>query len=295
MRPTGRALAAVATAVVATKGAQAFVVPSGASCSSSLRAGAASQQQQQQPYTCSATNNRRSRRAPPPLAAAAAAARGAEEDDDHCPPADVAREGKGRWAGARRSLARGATSLAAFTVGATALSGLSADVQHRVNSRDGAAVVVSMPAATESAEASVFKPFEKRTVEEKLANLPAFMVTNKKGSPYLSPTEPGEPQVCARSARNEQRRSERCRIMFGAEVEHMIVIDIGLAGVVWACAAATRLTNRSVDLFPCYSHNSARPTQRWTVAHLNCCTAVLLCSSSSGCVVNNARLAQSSR
>ncbi|CAN0557820.1 unnamed protein product, partial [Ectocarpus sp. 8 AP-2014] len=42
-----------------------------------------------------------------------------------------------------------------------------------------------------SAEASVLRPFEKRTVEEKLANLPAFMVTNKKGSPYLSPTEPG--------------------------------------------------------------------------------------------------------
>ncbi|CAN0070850.1 unnamed protein product [Ectocarpus sp. 6 AP-2014] len=196
MRPTGRALAAVATAVVAAKGAQAFVAPSGASCPSSLRAGATSRQQQQQPYTCSATNNRRSRRAPPPplAAAAAAAARGAGEDD-HCPPADAAREGKGRWAGARRSLARGAASLATFTVGATALSGLSADVQHRLNSRDGAAVVVSIPAAMELAEASVLRPFEKRTVEEKLANLPAFMVTNKKGSPYLSPTEPGEPQM----------------------------------------------------------------------------------------------------
>ena len=85
--------------------------------------------------------------------------------------------------------------MATFTLGTTALSGLSADVQHRLNSGDGAAAQVSMPGAMKSAEASVFKPFSKRTVEEKLATLPAFMVTNSKGSPYLSPTGPGEPQV----------------------------------------------------------------------------------------------------
>lgn len=197
MRPTGGFLAAIAAAVAA-KSAQAFVAPARTSSPSCWQTGAASQHQQPRD-TCSAADNRRFRRAGSNTGASPLAASRAEVDDeDLCSPPAAAEEDppKRRWAGARRSLARGAASLATFTVGATALSGLSAGVQHRLNSGDGAAVVVSMPAAMKSAEASVFKPFQKRTVEEKLANLPAFMVTNDKGSPYLSPSEDGAPQVC---------------------------------------------------------------------------------------------------
>lgn len=220
MRPTGGVIAAVATAVVATKSAHAFVLP--ARASSSWRTGAASQRQQQQRKdTCSAIDNRRFRRASAAATTAlpasapaqeaaeagdeAAAAGGPEDAELSCSGVGNEEEEeeerprqKRRWAaGARRSLLRGAASLATFTVGATALSGLSADLQHRLNAGGGGgATVVSMPGAMRSAEASVFKPFEKRTVEEKLANLPAFMVTNAKGSPYLSPTGANEPQVC---------------------------------------------------------------------------------------------------
>lgn len=98
-----------------------------------------------------------------------------------------------RRVGFRRCLVRGAASLATFTFGATAVSGLSADLQHRLGG------AVSIPAAMQSAQASVFKPFGKRSVEEKLGNLPAFMVTNSKGSPYLTPTlEEGHQVGCAK-------------------------------------------------------------------------------------------------
>lgn len=212
MRPAGGVIAAVATAVVATKGAHAFVPPA---CASSWRTGLAASQHQQHPQdnTCSAIDNRRFRRASatimalPASDAAQAAGEAAGPEDAELSSSGVGEGGqrpqqKRRWAaGARRSLVRGAASLATFTLGATALSGLSADVQHRLNTAGGesAATVVSMPGAMKSAEASVFKPFEKRTVEEKLANLPAFMVTNAKGSPYLSPTEANEPQVSTHS------------------------------------------------------------------------------------------------
>lgn len=87
-----------------------------------------------------------------------------------------------RWAGVQRSIARGAASYAAVTLGTAAVAGLSAEVQQR----SGGAV--ALPMAMQSARASVFKPFSKRSVEEKLGNLPAFMITNKNGSPYLTPT-----------------------------------------------------------------------------------------------------------
>lgn len=201
MRPTGGVIAAVATAVVATQGARAFVSHT---CASSWRTRPACQHQQQK-STCSAIDNRRFRRAGPITALPAsamvqAAGEAADPGDAELSPSSIGEGGQRpqkerRWAaGARRALVRGAASLATFTLGATALSGMSADVQHRLNRGDGA-TVVSMPGAMKSAEASVFKPFEKRTVEEKLANLPAFMVTNAKGSPYLSPTEANEPQV----------------------------------------------------------------------------------------------------
>lgn len=89
----------------------------------------------------------------------------------------------------RRSLARGAGSLAAFTFGATTLSGVSAEVQHRLGT--------PIPGAVASARASIFKPISKRTVDEKLASVPAFMVTNYRGSPYLTPsTKQGEQVGC---------------------------------------------------------------------------------------------------
>lgn len=102
-----------------------------------------------------------------------------------------------RWAGVRRSLARGAASLATITFGATAISGVSAEVKHRT---EGA---VSMPLAMPSAQASIFKPFARRTVEEKLGNIPAFMITNGKGSPYLTPTPKEGHQVGALLVRSE--------------------------------------------------------------------------------------------
>ncbi len=201
MRPTRGVIVAVATAVAAARGTQAFVPPT---ASSSCQTGAGSQRQQQQ-HTCSAVQRRRSSTTALPAAPAGKA--GPEGGENHSsitegerPQQQQKRQQKRRWAaGARRSLVRGAASLATFTLGATALSGLSADVQHRLNSGDGAAAAaeVSLPGAMKSAQASVLKPFDKRTVEEKLANLPAFMVTNAKGSPYLSPTQPGEPQVRA--------------------------------------------------------------------------------------------------
>ncbi|CAM9820512.1 unnamed protein product, partial [Discosporangium mesarthrocarpum] len=80
-----------------------------------------------------------------------------------------------RWQRLQRSLLHGAISMAAFTFGATA-------VFSGVHSRLG----VDVPGATAPAEASIFKPFNKRTVQEKLANLPAFMVVNRGGSPYLT-------------------------------------------------------------------------------------------------------------
>lgn len=90
-----------------------------------------------------------------------------------------------RWGGLRRTLARGAASLAALTFGATALSGTSAELQHRMGK--------TIPGATATARASIFKPFNKRSLEEKLATVPAFMVTNINGSPYLTPSfVPGE-------------------------------------------------------------------------------------------------------
>ena len=232
MRPTGGVIAAVATAVVATKSAHAFAPPTRAS---QWRTGAASQHQQRQ-ETCSAIDNRRFRRASaattalPASAPAQSAAEAADPKDAELSCSRVAEEEeeeerprqKRRWAaGARRSLLRGAASLATFTVGATALSGLSADLQHRLNAGGDGATVVSMPGAMKSAEASVFKPFEKRTVEEKLANLPAFMVTNAKGSPYLSPTEANEPQVrmhveqFAVECEEEDVRSSRHKIKKG--------------------------------------------------------------------------------
>ncbi|CAN0409322.1 unnamed protein product [Pylaiella littoralis] len=210
MRPTGGLIVVATAFAAAAKGVQAFVAPScGSSASqlSSWRTGAAAaSRQQQQQYTCSAVDNRRFRRAssrsPLPTgvttAAAAEGRGGGGEPEGNPAPFASMEEGKRRWAaGARRSLARGAASLATFTVGATALSGLSADLQHRLNSGDdsSAATVVSIPTAMKSAQASVLKSFEKRTVEEKLGNLPAFMVTNRQGSPYLSPTRPNEPQL----------------------------------------------------------------------------------------------------
>lgn len=93
----------------------------------------------------------------------------------------------GRWAALKRSFTRGAVSLAALTFGATAMSGMSAELKNRMG--------ISIPGAVVSARASVFRPFTRRTVEEKLGNLPAFMVTNFKGSPYLAPSEEDGVQV----------------------------------------------------------------------------------------------------
>ena len=231
MRPTGGLIATVATAIIATKTTHAFVPRARAS---SCRAGATSQHQPRQD-TCSAIDNRRFRRASaaattvlPASATAQAAAKSASEAaegglKDAGPSCSlVGEEGeeeeeeegrpqqRWRWAagGARRALLRGAASFATFSVGATALSGMSADLQHRLNAGRDGATVMSVPGAVKSAEASVFKPFEKRTVEEKLANLPAFMVTNANGSPYLSPTEPNEPQVCMHAGRHLPRSAE---------------------------------------------------------------------------------------
>lgn len=200
MRPSRRLLIPIVLAVAAAYRAGAFV-PQGCSTpwrtATSTHAGATAQimdsrqQQQQAPSTCSslAINSRPNR----PMTTTTMYASSTNREDggelsaggssEEVERKKEAQHQRVRWLGIRRSLARGAASLATFTVGATALSGLSAEVQHRTGGR------VSMPAAMKSAEASIVKPFTKRTVEEKVANLPAFMVTNIKGSPFLAPTE----------------------------------------------------------------------------------------------------------
>lgn len=194
MRPTRGALVTVAVAVAVAHGAHAFVQPSCALAwrtTSAAAATAHTTQSRNRPHTCSVVDNRR-------LRPATMRVSNSEDADISASAVDALvmeeeRTGEGqpglRWAGVRRSLARGAASVAAFTFGATALSGLSAEVQHRVGGG------VSMPAAMESAQASIFRPFAKRTVEEKLSNIPAFMITNVKGSPYLTPTTEDGHQV----------------------------------------------------------------------------------------------------
>ncbi|CAN0276727.1 unnamed protein product, partial [Laminaria digitata] len=170
-------------------------------CASSWRTAAAAagtahtSSRKEQQHTCSAIDSRCLRRA------TTLAATAAQSDEPAADAASAAalpsaeqlelEEGQrqSRRAGVRRCLARGAASLATFTFGATAVSGLSAELQHKLGG------AVSVPAAMQSAQASVFKPFGKRSVEEKLGNLPAFMVTNSKGSPYLTPNVEGGHQM----------------------------------------------------------------------------------------------------
>lgn len=177
MAPKLGFLIAVVFAVAATHDVRAFMPPGRAA--PSWRATTAGRR-----HTCSAADSRDIRPATAvhasttgdnadALATAAAGSSNAEGQEE---------SGVRRWAGIRRSLARGAVSFTAVTLGATALSGLSAEIQQRLGG------AVAMPMAMGSAEASVVKPFSKRSVEEKLGNLPAFMVTNAKGSPYLTPT-----------------------------------------------------------------------------------------------------------
>lgn len=270
-------IAAFATAVVATKVAHGFVQPMRVS---SLRTGAASQHQQHRD-TCSAIDNRRFRRdsvaTTAALPASAGEDAGRERAELSCSGVEEQEEvverpkSKRRWAaGARRSLARGAASLATFTFSATALSGLSADLQHRLNAGGDGATTVSMPGAMKSAEASVFKPFHKRTVQEKLANLPAFMVTNAKGSPYLSPTEANEPQVsdvrtlCSRSARSNRvvearkKREERLVVVLSTNScethPHASVCDVKHVPLYYqqCCPRRERRTGASGGLLRAY-------------------------------------------
>lgn len=194
MRPTRGVIVAATLAFGAVHGPQAFAPPRCASSwrTASAAAGTAHTNSGKEQHTCSAIDSRCLRRA------VALAATAAESEEPHAsssasPSADQLEMEEGqrqsRRAGVRRCLARGAASLATFTFGATAVSGLSADLQHRLGG------AVSIPAAMQSAQASVFKPFGKRSVEEKLGNLPAFMVTNAKGSPYLTPNVEGGHQV----------------------------------------------------------------------------------------------------
>lgn len=198
MRPTGGVIVAATLAFGAVHGTQAFAPPR---CASSWRTAAAAagtahtSSRKEQQHTCSAIDSRCLRRA---MTLAATAAQSDEPAADAASAAALSsaeqlelEEGQrqSRRAGVRRCLARGAASLATFTFGATAVSGLSAELQHKLGG------AVSVPAAMQSAQASVFKPFGKRSVEEKLGNLPAFMVTNAKGSPYLTPNVEGGHQV----------------------------------------------------------------------------------------------------
>ena len=194
MRPTGGVIVAATLVFGAVHGSQAFAPPRCASSwrTASAAAGTAHTTSRKEQHTCSAIDSRCLRRAGALDATAA--------DSEETPASAVAssleeqlevekRQRQSRRAGIRRCLTRGAASLATFTFGATAVSGLSADLQHRLGG------AVSIPAAMQSAQASVFKPFGKRSVEEKLGNIPAFMVTNSKGSPYLTPNMEGGHQV----------------------------------------------------------------------------------------------------
>ena len=177
MRPTGGVIAAATLAFAAVYGTQAFVPPRCASSwrTASAASGTAHTSSRKEQHTSSAIDSRCLPRA---VALAATAAESEEPTASDAASSSAVKlemeEGQiqSPRAGVRRCLARGAASLATFTFGATVVSGLSADWQHRLGG------AVSVPAAMQSAQASVFKPFEKRSVEEKLGNLPAFMVTN---------------------------------------------------------------------------------------------------------------------
>lgn len=201
-------IAAALAAAVANNGVAEAFVPQAVPLRSTTVTTSLRRQHTATKNTCSATDNRRMQQhqlgRPRTSRMSMAAAGTSGEDNQESDASELeprAEEGEGRaegrqrrWAGLRRSLAIGSASLATFTLGATALSGLSASLQHRMGD------TVSMPAAMLSARASVWKPFEKRTVGEKLGNLPAFMVTNYKGSPYLTPSgdEGAQVGVCAR-------------------------------------------------------------------------------------------------
>lgn len=182
MTPKWSAITVTALALTVVHDAYAFTSPS---LASSTRRADAVIISKEVKNTCSAVSSRRIRtvvNAATKDDAATAAAPDSTMDVDQ-------KKDLGRWAGVRRSLARGAASYAAVTLGATAVAGLSAEVQQRSGG------TVALPMAMQSARASVFKPFSKRSVGEKLGNLPAFMITNKNGSPYLTPTEEQGHQV----------------------------------------------------------------------------------------------------
>lgn len=183
MMPKWSAIAAMALAITVVHNSCAFTPPRLAS--STRRAEAVIISKEVKTNTRSAISSRRIRTVVNAATKDDAATAAASDS-----PMDVnQKKDLGRWAGVQRSLVRGAASYAAVTLGATAVAGLSAEVQQR----SGGAV--ALPMAMQSARASVFKPFSKRSVEEKLGNLPAFMITNKNGSPYLTPTEEQGHQV----------------------------------------------------------------------------------------------------
>ena len=85
---------------------------------------------------------------------------------------------------------------AVFGVGAAAVAGFGApqtvDMMKAVKEgqQDMGAAVQTM-LRPPSAEAFSLKPFSRRTLKEKLASVPCFLVCNQQGSPYLVPLETG--------------------------------------------------------------------------------------------------------
>ena len=184
MRPKWAVLTAVALSITGTLNVWGFTPPR---CASSARRAdaAVTISRKGKTNTCLATSCRRSRQI-------AAAARENDASDAVATRTTCNKEeGRciGRWARVRRSVALGAASFTAVLLGTTTVAGLLAEVEEKLGG------TVALPMAMKSAHASVLKPFSKRSVEEKLGNLPAFMVTNNKGSPYLTPTQEEGHQV----------------------------------------------------------------------------------------------------
>ncbi|CAM9124340.1 unnamed protein product [Phaeothamnion confervicola] len=84
------------------------------------------------------------------------------------------------------NILKGLISFAAFTLGAPVIGG----AVRTHHGGDGAAVRAGV------AEAGILtKRFDKRTLKEKLSNVPVFMVVSREGQPYLTPSPSDDSQM----------------------------------------------------------------------------------------------------
>ncbi|GAB5034779.1 chloroplast inner membrane import protein tic22 [Nannochloropsis oceanica] len=102
------------------------------------------------------------------------------------------------WKAMRTKLSVGTESLGklVFGTGAAVVAGFGAppsvDLMRAVkDGRQDMGTVLQSMVHPPSAEAFSLKPFSRRSLKEKLASVPCFLVCNQQGSPYLVPLETG--------------------------------------------------------------------------------------------------------